>query len=37
MLFLVYWMITDIVSVRRNAASLPRQSATFVLAKNANI
>jgi len=30
-------MITDMVSVRRNAASLPGQSATFVLAKSANM
>ena len=28
---LVDWMITDMVSVRRNVASLPRQSATSVL------
>jgi hypothetical protein len=35
--FLVDWIITDMVSVRRNAGSLPRQSATLVLAKSANI
>ena len=35
--FLVDWMITDMVSVRRNAASLPRPSATLVLEKSANI
>jgi hypothetical protein len=36
-LFLVDWMITDMVSLPRNAASLPRQSATSVLAKSGNI
>ena len=35
--FLVDGIITDMVSVRRNAASLPRQSSTLVLAKSANI
>jgi hypothetical protein len=35
--FLVDWIITDMVSVRRNACILPRQIATLVLAKNANI
>jgi len=34
---LVDWMMTDMVSVRRNVASLPRQSATSVLTKSANI
>jgi hypothetical protein len=35
--FLVDWIITDMVSARRNAASLPRQSATLLLAKSSNI
>jgi hypothetical protein len=35
--FLVDWIINDMVSVRRNACILPRQIATLVLAKNANI